>query len=145
MSDTDTKIIRQLLAREVPEVADGSVQIVAIAREPGFRSKVAIQTRDDRLDSVALCVGVRGNRIKKVVDALDGEPIDLVQWNDDLKVLIPNALQPARIQAVVLDEVQRRATVFVVRDQHALVLGRRGINQRLASALCGYEIVIETT
>lgn len=144
MLDPDVKIIRELFAREVPEVADGSIQIMAVARDPGLRSKAAIHAIVDGLDCVAACVGERGNRIKKVVEALDGEPIDLVRWNDDLKVLIANALQPAEIQAVVLDELQRRATVFVRTDQHTLVLGRSGINQRLAGELCKYEIVVET-
>ena len=144
MSDSETNIIRELFAREIPEVADCRVQIMAIVREPGFRSKVALKSMDDALDSVAACVGLRGNRIKKVIDAIDGERIDLVRWNDDLNTLIRNALQPAEVHTVVLDEVQCRATVFVATDQHSLVSGRHGINQRLAGALCGYEIVVET-
>ena len=88
--------------------------------------------------------GVRGSRIKKIVDALGGERIDLIRWNEDLKALIRNALQPADVEAVVLDQTQRRATVFVGKDQRSLLLGRRGINLKLAGDLCGYEIVVET-
>ncbi len=143
--DSDLKIIGELFAGVVPEVADGNVKIVAVAREQGYRSKVAIRTLDDTLDGVAVCVGERGNRIKQVVNALGGERIDLIRWNDDLKVLIANALQPAEVEAVVLNETQRRATVFVAKDQQSLVSGRRGANQRLAESLSGYEIVVETT
>ena len=118
---------------------------MSIARESGQRSKVAVQSMDSTIDSVTVCVGVRGNRIKNIVDSLAGEPIDLVRWHDDSEVFIRNALQPAEIEAVILDESQRRATVFVRANQLSLVAGSRGINQRLAGALCGYEIVVETT
>lgn len=142
---SDLTIIGELFADAVPEVADGSVKIVAVAREPGYRSKVAVRTMDDRLDGVAACVGARGTRLKQVVDALDGELIDLIRWSDDLKVLIANALQPAEVQSVVLNEMERRATVFVAEDQQSLVSGTRGANQRLAESLSGYEIVVEAT
>ena len=132
MSNLETDIVRELFVRAVPEIANGSVEIKAIAREAGYRSKVALQSKNSELDSVGICVGVRGIRIKKVVDALGGERIDLVRWNEDLKALIRNALQPAEVEAVVLDQTQRRATVFVGKDQKLLLLGRRGINLSFA-------------
>jgi N utilization substance protein A len=145
MSDDTTTIVRQLLASEVPEIAAGEVEIKAVSRRVAYRSKVALYARSDSVDPVAACVGVRGSRIKKVVDALQGERIDLVRWHNDIKTLILNSLQPAEVQAVVVDEGQRRATVFVAPGQRSLVEGHRGINIALASELVGYAIVVETT
>jgi N utilization substance protein A len=140
----DTHHVARLFAQEVPEIAAGSVEIKAIARRPGYRSKLALFSRDPRVDCVGVCVGVRGHRIKNIVDALPaGERIDLFRWHDSPEQLITNALQPAVIQRVVLHPAQHRAVVAVAPDQVALVLGRGGENRQLASELSGWQIDVE--
>jgi N utilization substance protein A len=120
------------------------IQIRAMAREPGYRSKVAVSSSDPRVDCVGACVGVRGNRIKNIVDELAGERIDIVRWDDNLEVLIPNALQPAEVEQVILCKMLGRAIVLVREDQLSLAIGRRGQNVRLASKLSGWDIEIMT-
>jgi N utilization substance protein A len=115
-----------------------------MAREPGYRSKVAVSSSDPRVDCVGACVGVRGNRIKNIVDELAGERIDIVRWDDNLEVLIPNALQPAEVEEVILCKMLGRAIVLVREDQLSLAIGRRGQNVRLASKLSGWDIEIMT-
>jgi len=115
-----------------------------MAREPGYRSKVAVSSSDARVDCVGACVGVRGNRIKNIVDELGGERIDIVRWDDNLEVLIPNALQPAEVEQVILCKMLGRAIVLVREDQLSLAIGRRGQNVRLASKLSGWDIEIMT-
>jgi N utilization substance protein A len=115
-----------------------------MSREPGYRSKVAVSSTDQRIDCVGACVGVRGNRIKNIVDELSGERIDIVRWSDDPQVLIPNALQPAEVEQVLLCDMLGRAIVLVREDQLSLAIGRRGQNVRLASKLCGWDIEIMT-
>src|SRR5688572_23053714 len=144
LSRTRPDLVRRLFEQEIPEIADGVIQIRAIAREPGYRSKVAVSSSDQRVDSVGACVGVRGNRIKNIVDELAGERIDIVRWNDDMQVLIPNALQPAEVEEVILCQMLGRAIVLVREDQLSLAIGRRGQNVRLASKLCGWDIEIMT-
>lgn len=141
MSDETTEI-RELFTRLIPEVAEGIVEIKAIAREKGVRTKVAIVSRDLQVDCVAACVGVRGARIKEIVELLDGERIDVVRWDESLETLIANALQPAEILFVRPDNLQRLAQVYVERSQFPLAVGRRGLNQRLASELIGLELEI---
>ena len=120
------------------------IEIRAISREPGYRSKVAVISSDNRVDCVGACVGVRGNRIKNIVEELGGERIDIVRWNDDLQVLVPNALQPAEVDEVILCQMLGRGIVLVGEDQLSLAIGRRGQNVRLASKLCGWDIEIMT-
>jgi N utilization substance protein A len=120
------------------------ITINAMSREPGYRTKVAVSSSDQRVDCVGACVGVRGNRIKNIVDELSGERIDIVRWNDDPEVLIPNALQPADVDQVLLCDMLGRAIVLVREDQLSLAIGRRGQNVRLASKLCGWDIEIMT-
>ena len=120
------------------------IEIRSIAREPGYRTKVAVSSTDQRIDSVGACVGVRGNRIKNIVDELSGERIDIVRYNDDMQVLIPNALQPAEVEEVILCQMLGRAIVLVQEDQLSLAIGRRGQNVRLASKLCVWDIEIMT-
>jgi N utilization substance protein A len=115
-----------------------------MAREPGYRTKVAVSSSDQRVDCVGACVGVRGNRIKNIVDELAGERIDIVRWSEDLQVLVPNALQPAEVDEVILCPMLGRAIVLVREDQLSLAIGRRGQNVRLASKLCGWDIEIMT-
>jgi N utilization substance protein A len=144
LSRTRPALVRRLFEQEIPEIADGVIEIRAIAREPGYRSKVAVSSTDQRVDSVGACVGVRGNRIKNIVDELAGERIDIVRWSDDMQVLIPNALQPAEVEEVILCQMLGRAVVLVREDQLSLAIGRRGQNVRLASKLCGWDIEIMT-
>lgn len=144
LSRTRPQLVQRLFEQEIPEIADGVISVRAMAREPGYRSKVAVSSSDQRVDCVGACVGVRGNRIKNIVDELSGERIDIVRWNDDMKVLIPNALQPAEVDDVILCKMMGRAIVLVREDQLSLAIGRRGQNVRLASKLCGWDIEIMT-
>lgn len=138
------QLVQRLFEQEIPEIADGVIEVRAMAREPGYRSKVAVSSSDQRVDCVGACVGVRGNRIKNIVDELGGERIDIVRWSDDLQVLIPNALQPAEVDEVILCQMLGRAIVLVREDQLSLAIGRRGQNVRLASKLSGWDIEIMT-
>src|SRR5262249_22600258 len=144
LSRTHPEFVRQLFEKEIPEIADRTIEIKAIAREAGYRTKVAVSSIDMKVDCVGACVGVRGSRIKNIVDALGGERIDIVRWNDALQVLIPNALQPANIEEVYLYTRLGRAIVLVQEDQLSLAIGRRGQNVRLASKLVGWDIEIMT-
>jgi len=136
--------VQRLFEQEIPEIADGVIEIKAISREPGYRSKVAVDSSDSRVDCVGACVGVRGNRIKNIVDELAGERIDIVRWDDNLETLIPNALRPADVEQVILCQMLGRAIVLVKEDQLSLAIGRRGQNVRLASKLAGWDIEIMT-
>ena len=144
LSRTRPHLVQRLFEQEIPEIADGVIEVRAMAREPGYRSKVAVSSSDQRVDCVGACVGVRGNRIKNIVDELAGERIDIVRWSDDLQVLIPNALQPAEVEEVILCQMLGKAIVLVREDQLSLAIGRRGQNVRLASKLCGWDIEIMT-
>jgi N utilization substance protein A len=144
LSRARPQLVQRLFEQEIPEIADGVIEIRAMAREPGYRSKVAVASSDARVDCVGACVGVRGNRIKNIVDELAGERIDIVRWDDNLEVLIPNALQPAGVEQVILCKMLGRAIVLVREDQLSLAIGRRGQNVRLASKLSGWDIEIMT-
>lgn len=137
-------LVQRLFEQEIPEISEGIIQVDAIAREAGYRSKVAVSTSDARVDCVGACVGVRGNRIKNIVDELSGERIDIVRYSDDKQELIPNALQPAEVEEVILCKMMGRAIVLVQEGQLSLAIGRRGQNVRLASKLCGWDIEIMT-
>jgi len=134
----------RLFEQEVPEIADGVIEIKSIAREPGYRTKVAVASVDQRVDCVGACVGLRGNRIRNIVEELSGERIDIIRWDNDLMTLIPNALQPAKVDEVILCQMLGRAIVLVPEDQLSLAIGRWGQNVRLASKLCGWDIEIMT-
>ncbi|WP_165227171.1 transcription termination factor NusA [Aquisphaera insulae] len=144
LSRTHPDFVRRLFELEIPEIADQIIAIRALAREAGYRSKVAVTSIDTKIDAVGACVGVRGTRIKNIVDELAGERIDIVRWNESLLVLIPNALQPAEIDEVMLCHLLGRAIVLVRDDQLSLAIGRRGQNVRLASKLVGWDIEIMT-
>jgi N utilization substance protein A len=144
LSRTRPQLVQRLFEQEIPEIADGVISINAIAREPGHRSKVAVSSTDQRVDCVGACVGVRGNRIKNIVDELAGERIDIVRYNDDPETLIRAALQPAEVDQVLLCDMIGRAIVLVREDQLSLAIGRKGQNVRLASKLCGWDIEIMT-
>src|SRR5437588_5086167 len=145
LSRTHPDFVRRLFELEIPEIADQIISIRALAREAGYRSKVAVTSIDSKVDAVGACVGVRGTRIKNIVDELGGERIDIVRWNESLQVLIPNALQPAEIEEVMLCQLLGRAIVLVREDQLSLAIGRRGQNVRLASKLVGWDIEIMTS
>jgi len=144
LSRTKPHLVQRLFEQEIPEIAEGVIEMRAIAREPGYRTKIAVSSTDQRVDCVGACVGVRGNRIKNIVDELAGERIDIVRFSDDMQVLIPNALQPAEVEEVILCQMLGRAIVLVQEDQLSLAIGRRGQNVRLASKLCGWDIEIMT-
>ncbi|MCI0643038.1 MAG: transcription termination factor NusA [Gemmataceae bacterium] len=144
LSRTHPDFVRRLFENEIPEIADRTIEIKALAREAGYRAKIAVSSIDLKVDCVGACVGVRGSRIKNVVDELGGERIDIVRWNDSLQVMIPNALQPAQIEEVFLYPRLGRAIVLVKEDQLSLAIGRRGQNVRLASKLVGWDIEIMT-
>jgi N utilization substance protein A len=144
LSRTRPQLVQRLFEQEIPEIADGVITIQAISREPGHRSKVAVSSSDQRVDCVGACVGVRGNRIKNIVDELAGERIDIVRYNEDAETLIRAALQPAEVDQVLLCNMLGRAIVLVREDQLSLAIGRKGQNVRLASKLCGWDIEIMT-
>ena len=144
LSRTRPQLVQRLFEQEIPEIADNVIKVNAISREPGYRSKVAVSSSDQRVDCVGACVGMRGNRIKNITSELAGERIDIVRWSDDPLVLIPNALQPAEAEQVLLCDMIGRAIVLVREDQLSQAIGRHGQNVRLASKLCGWDIEIMT-
>ncbi len=144
LSRTKPHLVQRLFEQEIPEIAEGIIEVRAIAREPGYRTKIAVSSSDQRVDCVGACVGVRGNRIKNIVDELAGERIDIVRFSDDMQILVPNALQPAEVEEVILCQMLGRAIVLVREDQLSLAIGRRGQNVRLASKLCIWDIEIMT-
>ncbi len=144
LSRSHPDFIRKLFEAEVPEVAERVIEIKAIAREPGFRTKLAVSSIDSKVDAVGACVGVRGSRIRNIVDELAGEKIDIVRWNESSQILIGNALKPAEVEEVSLCFELGRATIIVREDQLSLAIGRRGQNVRLAARLTGWDIDILT-
>lgn len=142
LSRTHADFIRRLFELEVPEVADRIIEIRAIAREPGQRTKIAVSSIDSRVDAVGACVGVRGSRIKNIVEELGGEKIDIVRFNESSQVFIANALRPAEVEDIFLCHDIGRATVIVPEDQLSLAIGKRGQNVRLAARLTGWDLDI---
>lgn len=136
--------VKKLFELEVPEIADGIIQIKGLAREPGHRTKIAVLSLDAKVDCVGACVGVRGTRIKNIVDELNGEKIDIVRWNDSTEVLIMNTLKPAEISDIILSPETGTATVIVPEDQLPLAIGKRGQNVRLASRLSEWTLDLMT-
>jgi N utilization substance protein A len=144
LSRTHPDFIRRLFELEVPEINEKIIEIRAMAREAGYRTKVAVVTFDEKVDPVGACVGVRGSRIKNIVDELGGEKIDIVRWNDSSQVLVANALMPAKVSEIALCFELGRATVVVDEDQLSLAIGKHGQNVRLAARLTGWDIDILT-
>ena len=145
LSRTHPDLLRRLFETEVPEIADQSVTIQVLAREAGYRAKVAVSSSKANVDAVMACVGVQGTRIKSIVDELRGERIDIVRWSESPQELIPDAVQPAEIDKVTLFPLLGRAIVLVREDQLSLAIGRRGQNVRLASRLVGWDLEIMTS
>jgi N utilization substance protein A len=144
LSRTHPQFMAKLFMQEVPEIYDGIIEIMSVARDPGSRAKIAVISRDSSIDPVGACVGMRGSRVQAVVNELQGEKIDIIQWNSDAATFIVNALAPAEVAKVVLDEEASRIEVVVPDDQLSLAIGRRGQNVRLASQLTGWDIDILT-
>ncbi|WP_425088975.1 transcription termination factor NusA [Stappia sp.] len=144
LSRTHPQFMAKLFAQEVPEIYDGVIEIKSVARDPGSRAKIAVISKDSSIDPVGACVGMRGSRVQAVVGELQGEKIDIIPWNPDAATFIVNALQPAEVSKVVLDEDAQRIEVVVPDEQLSLAIGRRGQNVRLASQLTGWAIDIMT-
>ncbi|QDU62892.1 hypothetical protein Pan216_37650 [Planctomycetes bacterium Pan216] len=144
LSRTHPDFVRRLFEQEIPEIAEHIIEMRAIAREAGYRTKVAVSSIDSKVDCVGACVGVRGSRIKNVLDELNGERIDIIRFNESNQVMIPNALAPAQIEEVQIYMRMGRAIVLVREDQLSLAIGKRGQNVRLASKLVGVDIEIMT-
>ncbi|MGA2678908.1 MAG: transcription termination factor NusA [Sedimentisphaerales bacterium] len=144
LSRTHPDFIRRLFEQEVPEIAEEIIEIRALAREAGYRTKVAVASLDEKVDPVGACVGVRGSRIKNIVDELGGEKIDIVRWSDSSQVFITNGLMPAKVSEIALCFELGRATVVVDEDQLSLAIGKHGQNVRLAARLTGWDIDILT-
>ena len=144
LSRTDPQFMAELFKMEVPEIYDGIIEIKAVARDPGSRAKIAVISYDNSIDPVGACVGMRGSRVQAVVNELQGEKIDIIPWNEDQATFLVNALQPAEVSKVVIDEDAQRIEVVVPEEQLSLAIGRRGQNVRLASQLTGLDIDIMT-
>lgn len=144
VSRSHPEFIRALFALEVPELVDGDIEIKAIAREAGHRTKIAVASNDPNVDPVGACVGARGSRVRQVVNELKGEKVDIVEWNPDTKAFIAEALSPARVQEVRLDDDEETAIVVVPDHQLSLAIGKEGQNARLAARLSGYRIDIRS-
>jgi N utilization substance protein A len=146
VSRTHPDLVRCLFQLEVPEIADSIIEIKRVVREPGYRTKMAVLSMDPKIDSIGACVGVRGSRIKAVIDELRGERIDIIKWSDSLETLIMNGLKPATIHLdnIYPDVDTHSAIVIVDEDQQSLAIGKKGQNVRLASKLCGWDIDIKT-
>jgi len=143
LSRADPQFVIKLFQLEVSEINDGTIEIKGIAREPGFRTKLAVYTRDPKVDPVGACVGLRGQRVKNIVRELNNEKVDIIKWDANIRTYIANALSPAQLKAFELDEARKRVKITVAEDQLSLAIGKRGQNARLTSKLTGWQIDIE--
>ncbi|MGR3310569.1 MAG: transcription termination factor NusA [Candidatus Brocadiales bacterium] len=144
LSRNHQDFVRKLFELEVPEIGDDIIEVKALAREAGYRTKIAVNSKDANVDSVGACVGVRGSRIKNIVDELGGEKIDIVRWSEAPEDLIPNTLKPAEVSCILLATEERHVTVVVPEDQLSLAIGKKGQNVRLAAKLTQWDIDIVT-
>src|SRR5918992_873926 len=144
LSRRDPELIKTLFELEVPEIADGLVEIRGVAREPGYRSKIAVESHAQGVDPVGACVGPRGSRVRMVVSELRGEKIDIIPWNPEPARFLAKALSPARVREVLVDDESREATVVVPDDQLSLAIGKEGLNARLAARLTGWKVDIQS-
>jgi N utilization substance protein A len=143
LSRADPRFVIKLFQMEVSEINDGTIEIKGIAREPGFRTKLAVWTRDEKVDPVGACVGLRGQRVKNIVRELNNEKVDIIRWDPHVRTFITNALAPAKLKAFEIDETNKRVKIIVSEDQLSLAIGKRGQNARLTSKLTGWQVDIE--
>src|SRR2546425_434707 len=143
LSRSDPRFVIKLFRLEVSEINDGTIEIKAIAREPGFRTKLAVWTRDEKVDPVGACVGLRGQRVKNIVRELNNEKVDIIRWDSHVRTFITNALAPAKLKAFQINETSKRVKITVSEDQLSLAIGKRGQNARLTSKLTGWQVDVE--
>ncbi len=143
LSRADPRFVIKLFQLEVSEINDGTIEVKGIAREPGFRTKLAVWTRDEKVDPVGACVGLRGQRVKNIVRELNNEKVDIIRWDPNIRNFITNALAPAKLKTFEIDEAARRVRIIVSEDQLSLAIGKRGQNARLTSKLTGWQVDIE--
>jgi transcription termination/antitermination protein NusA len=143
LSRADPQFIIKLFKLEVSEINDGTIEIKGIAREPGFRTKMAVYSRDSKVDPVGACVGMRGQRVKNIVRELNNEKVDVIPWSADVKTFVTKALEPAQLKTITLDETRKRVKIMVSEDQLSLAIGKRGQNARLTARLTGWEVDID--
>ncbi len=143
LSRSDPRFVMKLFQVEVSEISDGTIEIKGIAREPGFRTKLAVWTRDEKVDPVGACVGLRGQRVKNIVRELNNEKVDIIRWDSNVRNFVTNALAPAKLKAFEINEATKRVKIIVSEDQLSLAIGKRGQNARLTSKLTGWQVDIE--
>jgi N utilization substance protein A len=143
LSRSDPRFVIKLFQLEVSEINDGTIEIKGIAREPGFRTKLAVWTRDEKVDPVGACVGLRGQRVKNIVRELNNEKVDIIRWDPNVRNFTTNALAPAKLKAFEIDEANKRMKIIVSEDQLSLAIGKRGQNARLTSKLTGWQVDVE--
>ena len=143
LSRADPRFIIKLFQVEVSEINDGTIEIKGIAREPGFRTKMAVYSRDNKVDPVGACVGMRGQRVKNIVRELNNEKVDVIPWSSDIRTFVTKALEPAKLKSIEVDEAGKRVRIMVAEDQLSLAIGKRGQNARLTARLTGWEVDID--
>jgi transcription termination/antitermination protein NusA len=143
LSRADPRFVIKLFQLEVSEISDGTIEVKGVAREPGFRTKLAVWTRDEKVDPVGACVGLRGQRVKNIVRELNNEKVDIIRWDANVKTYITNALAPAKLKNFEVDEAHKRVRIITSEDQLSLAIGKRGQNARLTSKLTGWQVDIE--
>src|SRR5947207_2754607 len=143
LSRADPQFVIKLFQLEVSEINDGTIEVKGIAREPGFRTKLAVYSRDEKVDPVGACVGLRGQRVKNIVRELNNEKVDIIKWDPNIRTYITNALAPAKLKNFEIDEANKRVRIMVSEDQLSLAIGKRGQNARLTSKLTGWHVDIE--
>jgi transcription termination/antitermination protein NusA len=143
LSRADPRFVIKLFQLEVSEINDGTIEIKGIAREPGFRTKLAVWTRDEKVDPVGACVGLRGQRVKNIVRELNNEKVDIIRWDSNVRNFITNALAPAKLKSFEIDEARKRVRILTSEDQLSLAIGKRGQNARLTSKLTGWQVDID--
>lgn len=143
LSRADPQFVIKLFQLEVSEISDGTIEVKGIAREPGFRTKLAVYTRDSKVDPVGACVGLRGQRVKNIVRELNNEKVDIIRWDSNIRTFITNALAPAQLKTFEIDEARKRVKIIVGEDQLSLAIGKRGQNARLTAKLTGWQVDIE--
>src|SRR5438045_4509887 len=143
LSGSEHRFVIKLFQLEVSEINDGTIEVKGIAREPGFRTKLAVWTRDDKVDPVGACVGLRGQRVKNIVRELNNEKVDIIRWDPNVRTFITNALAPAKLKAFEINEATKRVKIIVSEDQLSLAIGKRGQNARLTSKLTGWQVDVE--